>query len=98
MLKPIRMATSKPARQTYLNTILLAITSAILLGVATVAYLLFYMNYIPQVGIVRDVHLQFGYGTFLSCDLHDFMPCASILSHRLLMCLATVMDKTLMAS
>jgi hypothetical protein len=37
------------------------ITSAILLGVAVVAYILFYFNYIPQIGVERIIHLQYGY-------------------------------------
>ncbi|KAI9738881.1 MAG: hypothetical protein M1818_005194 [Claussenomyces sp. TS43310] len=56
------MATSRPARQTYLNTLLLMITSAVLLGIAALSYVLFYMNFVPSVGIERTVHLQFGNG------------------------------------
>jgi hypothetical protein len=37
------------------------ITSAILLGVAVVAYILFYFNYVPQIGVERIIHLQYGY-------------------------------------
>jgi hypothetical protein len=60
IMAPVRVATSKPARQTYLNTILFMITSAILLGLAALAYILFYFNYVPQIGIVRIIHLQYG--------------------------------------
>lgn len=60
LLKPAKVATSKPAQRTYLNTILLLTTSTLLLGVAVVAYLLFYLNYIPKIGIERAVHLQYG--------------------------------------
>jgi Putative adipose-regulatory protein (Seipin) len=66
ILKPVRVATSKPAQQTYLNTILFMTTSAILLGFAVFAYILFYFNYVPQIGIERIIHLQYGYGD-LSC-------------------------------
>ncbi|KAH7412604.1 putative adipose-regulatory protein-domain-containing protein [Cadophora sp. MPI-SDFR-AT-0126] len=62
ILKPVRVATSKPARQTYLNTILFMITSSILLGLAVFAYILFYYNYVPQIGIERVIHLQYGDG------------------------------------
>jgi seipin len=58
-MKPIRVATSKPARQTYVNTVLVMITSAILLGLAVFAYILFYLNYVPQIGIERIIHLQY---------------------------------------
>ncbi|KAG9247344.1 putative adipose-regulatory protein-domain-containing protein [Calycina marina] len=61
-MKPVRIATSKPARQTYLNTLLFMIASAILLSVAIVAYILFYLNYVPQMGIKRIIHLQYGDG------------------------------------
>jgi len=60
-MKPVRVATSKPARRTYLNTLLFMIASSILLGLAIVAYLLFYFNYVPQMGIERTIHLQYGY-------------------------------------
>jgi hypothetical protein len=36
-----------------------------LLFSSTVAYFIFYWSYIPSVGIVRDVHLQFRYGTLV---------------------------------
>ena len=61
ILTPVRVATSKPARQTYLNTLLFMTTSAILLGLAVIAYILFYFNYMPQIGIERTIHLQYGY-------------------------------------
>jgi seipin len=57
---PVRVATSKPARQAYLNTILFMITSAVLLVFAVLAYVLFYFNYVPQIGVERMVHLQYG--------------------------------------
>ncbi|KAI9832891.1 MAG: hypothetical protein M1819_003921 [Sarea resinae] len=63
-LVPFRAATSKPAQRAYISTILLFITSFVLLGLAIVAYTLFYFNYIPQVGLERVVHLQFREGSF----------------------------------
>ncbi|KAH6678664.1 putative adipose-regulatory protein-domain-containing protein [Halenospora varia] len=62
VLKPLRVATSKPAQKTYLNAILFTITSTILLGLAIVAYGLFYYNYVPQINIDRIIHLQYGDG------------------------------------
>jgi hypothetical protein len=59
MLRPVRIASSKQAQQTYLNTVLLLTASAILLGFAALAYILFYMS-IPKVGFEKVVHLQFG--------------------------------------
>jgi len=72
IMAPVRVATSKPARQTYLNTILFMITSAILLGLAALAYILFYFNYVPQIGIVRIIHLQYGY--VFSCPVQAHCP------------------------
>ncbi|CZR61193.1 uncharacterized protein PAC_11089 [Phialocephala subalpina] len=62
IMKPARVATSKPAVKTYLNAVLFMITSAILLGLASLAYILFYLNYVPQIGIERIIHLQYGDG------------------------------------
>ncbi len=61
ILTPVRVATSKPARQTYINTLMFMITSTILLGLAVFSYILFYFNYVPQIGIERVIHLQYGY-------------------------------------
>jgi hypothetical protein len=46
------------------------ITSAILLGLAVIAYVLFYFNYVPQIGVERVVHLQYGFGvpSFKFCE------------------------------
>lgn len=60
-MKPVHVATSKPARQTYLNTVLFMIASGVLIGLAAFAYILFYLNYVPQIGIERVIHLQYGY-------------------------------------
>lgn len=57
--KPLNIATSKPAQKTYLNTILLLSTSAVLFGFAVVAYVIFYWNWIPAVGVEKDVWLVF---------------------------------------
>jgi seipin len=51
--------TSKPAQKSYLNTILFVIASSILGFLAAVAYVFFYYNFIPQIGITAPVHLQF---------------------------------------
>lgn len=59
-MKPVHVATSKPARVTYLNTILFMVTSSILLGLAVVAYTAFYFSYVPQIGIEKVIHLQYG--------------------------------------
>ncbi|CZT06483.1 uncharacterized protein RAG0_12188 [Rhynchosporium agropyri] len=62
ILKPARVVTSKPARQTYLNTALFMITSSVLFGFAVFAYILLYYNYVPQISIERVIHLQYGDG------------------------------------
>lgn len=59
LLTPARIATSKPAQRTYLNTLLVTIASTILLGVAVLAYATFYWNYIPRTGVERVIHLQY---------------------------------------
>ncbi|KAI9762118.1 MAG: hypothetical protein M4579_000598 [Chaenotheca gracillima] len=61
-LAPFRAATSKPAQRTYLSSILFFAASVVLLGLAIVAYSLFYFNFVPQVGIEQIVHLQFSEG------------------------------------
>ncbi|KAI4288994.1 MAG: hypothetical protein L6R35_001740 [Caloplaca aegaea] len=61
-LYPFHVAVSKPAQKAYLGTFLLATTSLFLLAVSTVAYALFYYNFVPQVSVERTIHLQFGNG------------------------------------
>ncbi|KAL8658238.1 MAG: hypothetical protein Q9226_001148 [Calogaya cf. arnoldii] len=61
-LVPFHAAVSKPAQKAYLGTFLFATTSLFLLGLSTVAYALFYFNYVPQVSVERTIHLQFGEG------------------------------------
>ncbi|KAH0563377.1 hypothetical protein GP486_002051 [Trichoglossum hirsutum] len=61
-LAPFRIAASKPARRAYVGTVLFFLAGLLLLGLAVVAYVLFYYNFIPQVGLERVVHLQFGSG------------------------------------
>ncbi|KAI9842257.1 MAG: hypothetical protein M1838_003197 [Thelocarpon superellum] len=61
-LTPFRAAISKPARRVYISTVLFASTSFILLVLSLVAYILFYVNFVPHVGLERVVHLQFGSG------------------------------------
>lgn len=34
--------------------------SLFLLGISSIAYVLFYYNYVPQAGVERVIHLQFG--------------------------------------
>ncbi|KAL8900443.1 MAG: hypothetical protein Q9207_005691 [Kuettlingeria erythrocarpa] len=47
-LIPFHAAVSKPAQKAYLGTFLFTTTSLFLLGLATVAYALFYYNFVPQ--------------------------------------------------
>ncbi|KAG8525924.1 uncharacterized protein KY384_000686 [Bacidia gigantensis] len=61
-LVPIRPFLSKSAQKAYLSIGLLAATSTLLLGVASIAFWLFYYAYVPQPGVERVVHLQFGDG------------------------------------
>lgn len=61
MLVPIRIATSRAALKAYVNTAIFAATSAVLFVLASCAYILFYINYIPTVGFEQVAHLQFQY-------------------------------------
>ncbi|KAL8823838.1 MAG: hypothetical protein Q9191_005506 [Dirinaria sp. TL-2023a] len=61
-LIPVQAATSKSAQRAYLGTLLFTTTSIFLLCISSVAYALFYYNYIPQIGVERVIHLQFGDG------------------------------------
>lgn len=60
-LIPFHAATSKPAQKAYLSTLLFVTASLFLLGISSIAYVLFYYNYVPQVGVERVIHLQFGW-------------------------------------
>ncbi|CAD6571952.1 MAG: hypothetical protein ASARMPRED_004928 [Alectoria sarmentosa] len=78
-LLPIQVAVSKPAQRAYLGTFLFAATSILLLCVSSVAYTLFYYNYVPQNSVERVVHLQFGDGhphgtAHLSTSLTSLQP------------------------
>lgn len=58
-LTPLHMLTSRPAKRTYLTTLLLALTSLALLLVAILAYITFYYLTIPSLGFSRPIPLQF---------------------------------------
>ncbi|KAL8994307.1 MAG: hypothetical protein Q9169_005680 [Polycauliona sp. 2 TL-2023] len=47
-LIPLHALLSKPAQKAYLGTFLFATTSLFLLGLSTIAYSLFYFNYVPD--------------------------------------------------
>ncbi|ROW03035.1 hypothetical protein VMCG_05695 [Cytospora schulzeri] len=53
--------TSKTAQRTLLKTVLFGILSAGLFGLACVAYLAFYHQYLPDQVFTVPVHLQYGY-------------------------------------
>jgi seipin len=57
---PFHALISKQAQRAYLGTLLFVITSFFLFATAAVAYWVFYFNYVPQIGLERVVHLQFG--------------------------------------
>jgi seipin len=66
VLAPFRVAVSKPAQRAYIKTLLFFLAGTLLLVLAAVAYVIFYYNYIPQIGVERVVHLQFGYVLLVS--------------------------------
>ncbi|KAA8646141.1 seipin [Aspergillus tanneri] len=53
---------SKQAQKAYLGTVLLFISAICMIFVSIFAYGIFYYKFIPQVGLERVVHLQFGNG------------------------------------
>ncbi|KAL9610437.1 MAG: hypothetical protein Q9167_004862 [Letrouitia subvulpina] len=61
-LIPFHAAISKPARKAYVGTFLVILTSVFLFGLSTLAYVLFYYNFVPPVSVERTIHLQFGDG------------------------------------
>ena len=58
-LTPLRAALSKPARRAYISTILFLSTSVVLFFLSTIAYVLFYLAYVPSLGFSAPLHLQF---------------------------------------
>lgn len=59
-LVPVHAAVSKPAQRAYLGTLLFTLASCILIAISSIAYVIFYYNFIPQIGVERVIHLQFG--------------------------------------
>ncbi|KAJ6115769.1 hypothetical protein N7523_006186 [Penicillium sp. IBT 18751x] len=58
LLTPFRLLFSKTALRIYLNIILFSGATLLLLSISGIAYTIFYINYIPTVGVDRVVHLQ----------------------------------------
>ncbi|KAI0465585.1 putative adipose-regulatory protein-domain-containing protein [Xylaria cf. heliscus] len=59
---PYRVATSSTAKRTYIGTVLFVSASIVLLGIAALAYPVFYYNYVPKKLITVPVHLQYNAG------------------------------------
>ena len=59
-LVPVHAAVSKPAQRAFLGTLLFTLASCILIAISSIAYVTFYYNFIPQIGVERVIHLQFG--------------------------------------
>jgi len=57
--EPFRIATSPKAKKTYLGTVLFIIVSLALLGIAALAYPIFYYNYVPKKLVSVPIHLQY---------------------------------------
>ncbi|KAL4779174.1 putative adipose-regulatory protein-domain-containing protein [Aspergillus varians] len=62
LLQSLRPLVSKNALTAYMGTFLLFATAICMIFVSIFAYALFYYNFIPQIGLERIVHLQFGDG------------------------------------
>lgn len=67
MKKPIRAATSPAAKRTYLGTVLFLGASLVLLGIAAIAYPVFYYSYVPKKLVTIPVHLQYKYAAYYPC-------------------------------
>lgn len=59
-MTPFRVLFSKTALRIYLNILLFTGATLLLLGTSGVAYGVFYLTFMPTVGVDREVHLQFG--------------------------------------
>ncbi|KAI1734067.1 putative adipose-regulatory protein-domain-containing protein [Xylaria scruposa] len=59
---PYRVATSSTAKRTYIRTVLFVSASVVLLGIAALAYPVFYYNYVPKKLITVPIHLQYNAG------------------------------------
>ncbi|KAL4945064.1 hypothetical protein BDV06DRAFT_185926 [Aspergillus oleicola] len=62
VLERLRPLVSKNALTAYLGTFLFFATAICMIFVSVFAYGVFYYNFIPQIGLERVVHLQFGDG------------------------------------
>lgn len=59
LLSPLRPLHSPSAQRTYITTFLLSLTLSFLLFLATLSYILIYINYIPNITVVKDVFLAY---------------------------------------
>ncbi|KAI1747734.1 putative adipose-regulatory protein-domain-containing protein [Xylaria castorea] len=59
---PYQVATSSTAKRTYIRTVLFITASTVLLGIAALAYPVFYYNYVPKKLITVPIHLQYNAG------------------------------------
>ncbi|KAL4873421.1 hypothetical protein BDV12DRAFT_159962 [Aspergillus spectabilis] len=62
LLEPLRPLVSKTALTAYLGTFLFFATATCMIFISIFAYGVFYYKFIPQAGLERFVHLQFGDG------------------------------------
>lgn len=60
MAVTLRPFVSKRAQKAYLGIFLFISTAITMIFISTFAYGIFYYRFIPQVGLERLVHLQFG--------------------------------------
>ncbi|GKZ75690.1 hypothetical protein AnigIFM56816_000349 [Aspergillus niger] len=79
MAEALRPLVSKRAQKIYLGAFLFFCTAIAMIVTSTVAYGVFYYRFIPQAGLERIVHLQFGEGppwgvTSLGSDLVPSLP------------------------
>ncbi|KAF3491518.1 uncharacterized protein GIQ15_01035 [Arthroderma uncinatum] len=63
ILQPVRAITSKVAQRSYINLLLFTCASFALFGISTISYWIFYYNFVPQISLERQVHLQYDEGS-----------------------------------
>lgn len=59
--KLLQTVTSRPAQKAYIRTVLATCLAVVLLVFASAGYLLFYLNYVPQIGFATPVQLTYGF-------------------------------------
>ncbi|RPA83690.1 hypothetical protein BJ508DRAFT_360369 [Ascobolus immersus RN42] len=74
---PLRPLTSPPALRAYLTTVLAILTALALLFLSSIAYIIFYYNYVPSAFVEKDIPLQYTFSPdslLTSPSIHALVP------------------------